>query len=391
MDGLRLDMKIHPYCNKYGLATVSMKVQDLLNYTTIDPMVQRKLSAAQRKKISRYLQERELDYIFFGPVTLSLREVNQLYKDDQGLVLKHGSKLSILDGQHRIYALGHANDQLLKETRRTEKKLRSLLIKARKNPDDVELQEEVASQEGILEQLEARRLALMESELAVQLYIGLDEEAESQLFGDINSKILLVSKELGHAFDSSDPLNVILQQVAEHNLFLRTAGVENRSNLTAYNRKFTCFSWMYSTACLLLSGTVKPSYEFMRKIRRDPSANTEVIHQFYDRILVAMPEEPGLTKYTSSSRLMQEALALYAYTYRQKEQGDSNKWTHALDILEGFDWTHENEDLIQRFGKLDNGKINLVHDKSLRKHHLLLHYFMKQNGEQLEEESATLA
>jgi hypothetical protein len=381
MDGLRLDMNIHPYCKRFGLATVAMRVQDLLNYTTIDPMVQRKLSHAQRKRIAKYLLERELDAIFFGPVTLSLRDVGQLTRDEHGLILKHGSKLSILDGQHRIYALGHVNDQLLRESRRIEHQLRQLRIRQRKDPGDAELNAEAERLEGMLAELEARRLALMETELAVQLYIGLNEEAERQLFGDINSKILLVSKELGHSFDSADPLNVILRQVVEHNLFLRSAGVESRNNLTAYNRNFTCFSWMYSTASLLLAGTPKPSYELLRKIRKDPSAYTEVLHQFFDRMLVMMPEEPGLAQYTSSSRLMQEALALYAYEYRLSSEHQDGRWTDCLDVLDGFDWSHDNERLIELFGRLDNGRINLVHDKSLRKHHRLVGLFKQLRGD----------
>src|SRR4051794_30778550 len=106
MDGLNLQMTIHPFCDRYGLATVAIQVQDLLNYTTIDPMVQRKLSNGQRRKIGNYLQERDLDRVFFGPVTLSLRDVSSLAKAENGLFLRPGSKLSILDGQHRILALG---------------------------------------------------------------------------------------------------------------------------------------------------------------------------------------------------------------------------------------------------------------------------------------------
>lgn len=64
MDGLCLRMTIHPFCERFGLATVALKVQDLLNYTMIDAIVQRKLSKMQRRKISNYLQERELDQVF---------------------------------------------------------------------------------------------------------------------------------------------------------------------------------------------------------------------------------------------------------------------------------------------------------------------------------------
>ncbi len=268
MDGLRLKMTIHPFCDRFGLATVPIQVQDLLNYTTIDPMVQRKLSGGQRRKIANYLQERELDRVFFGPVTLSLRDVASLAKTEEGLSLRPGSKLSILDGQHRILALGYVNEQMLKESRRLERKLSGLKVKVRRNPEDTEAATELELLEGQIEQLERRRLELMESELAVQIYIGLSEEEEKQLFGDINSKVQLVSKELGHSFDSIDPLNLVIQQVLEHNMFLKGAGVERRANLTAYNKNFTSFSWLYSTATMLFTGKMQPSYELARKIKK---------------------------------------------------------------------------------------------------------------------------
>ncbi|WJH37045.1 hypothetical protein N6H14_16030 [Paenibacillus sp. CC-CFT747] len=251
MDGLALPMSIYPFCEKFGLATLSLKVSDLLNYTMIDPMVQRKLSAGQRRKIGNYLQERELDHVFFGPVTLSLRDVNQLAKEDERLFLRHGSKLSILDGQHRILALGHVNEQMQKEVRKYEKKVSALKVKQRKKPEDTEIAAELEQMTGLVEQMEARRLDLLETELSAQVYIGFSEEQEQQLFGDINSKVQLVSKELGHSFDSTDPLNVVLQQVVDHNVFLRVAGVEKRSNLTSFNKNFTSYSWLYSTACML--------------------------------------------------------------------------------------------------------------------------------------------
>lgn len=64
MDGLCLNMTIFPFCENFGLATVAIQVQDILNYTSIDPMVQRKLSGGQRRKIANYLQERDLDRVF---------------------------------------------------------------------------------------------------------------------------------------------------------------------------------------------------------------------------------------------------------------------------------------------------------------------------------------
>lgn len=368
MDGLLLNMDIYPYCEKYGLSTVSIQVQDLLNYTMIDPMVQRKLSAGQRRKISTYLQERELDRIFFGPVTLSLRDVTLLSKEKNGLLLRHGSKLSILDGQHRILALGYVNEQLQKEGRRLEKKIAAMKVKRRKFPEENGLGEELEQLEKLLEQLEARRLDLLESEISVQLYIGLDEEEERQLFGDINSKVQLVSKELGHSFDSTDALNTVIQQVVDHNTYLKAAGVERRNNLTAYNKNFTCFSWLYTVASLLFNGTMQPSHELMRRIRSDMAMHVEILHQFFNATLPHMPEQPGLSLFVSSNRVVQESLALYAHSYLYKDGVYQTNWSKCLNVLENFDWSHDNKQLADIFGKLDNGKLNLIHEKSMRKH-----------------------
>ncbi len=378
MDGLCLNMTIHPFCDRFGLATVALRVQDLLNYTMIDPMVQRKLSNMQRRKIANYLQERELDHVFFGPVTLSLREVKQLAKENNDLYLRHGSKLSIIDGQHRILALGYVNDQMQKEVRRYDKKLAILKIKQRKSPEDAEIASEVEQTEGYVKQMEARRLDLLETELAVQIYIGLTEEEEQQLFGDINSKVQLVSKELGHSFDSIDPLNLVIQQVVDHNVYLKAAGVERRSNLTAFNRNYTCFSWLYSIATMLFSGKMQPSYELQRRIRQEPSTYVEILHQFFNKLLPLMPEQPGLAQYTSASRVMQESIALYANRFLFEEgQRYNENWTQCLSILDGFDWSHDNDELIYVFGTLDNGKINMIHEKSLKKHVKLVQFFLE--------------
>jgi len=382
MDGLRLDMTIHPFCERFGLATVALKVRDLLDYTTIDPMVQRKLSLMQRRKISNYLQERELDQVFFGPVTLSMRDVGALAQADdlqgkQSFVLKQGAKLSVLDGQHRLLALGFVGEQMSREVRRNVRKVSVCKLKLRKEPEAEGLREELAELEALVEGLEARRLALMESELAVQIYIGLNEEEEKQLFGDINSKVQLVSKELGHSFDSVDPINLVIQQVADHHPLLKEAGIEKRGSLTAFNRNFTCFSWLYSAATMLFSGRMQPSYELMRAVRKDMPFYVEVLHQFFTALLPLMPEQPGLPQYTSATRVMQESIALFANQFLFRNGEYNEEWTNCLRILEDFDWSHGNEELFYIFGSQDNGKLNLIHEKSLRKHSKLLKFFLE--------------
>jgi hypothetical protein len=377
MNGLQLKMNIHPFCDKFGLVTVALRVQDLLNYTTIDPVVQRKLNNLQRRKIAKYLQERELDHVFFGPVTLSLREINQLTKHQDELYLRYGSKLSVIDGQHRLSALSYVNEQMQKEVRKHEKQLAVLKLKAKKQANEALYSEEIIQTEGLINQLEKRRLELMNTQLAVQIYIGLNEEEEQQLFGDINSKVQLVSKELGHSFDSIDPLNIVIQQIAEHNALLKLAGVELRNNLTSFNKNFTCFSWLYAIAGMLFSGKLQVSYELQRKIRHEPHVYTEILHQFFNSLIPLLPEQPGLSIYTSANRTMQESLALYANKFLFHGEIYNENWMECFRVLEGFDWTHDNEELTYMFGKLDNGKMNLIHEKSLKKHTKLVEFFLE--------------
>ena len=174
MEGLRLHMQVYPYCDRYRLATVAIKVQDLLNYTSIDPWVQRKLRpiTAQNRQLSS--RKGTQPHLFRSRYLVLARRQPALPGQGE-LVLKHGSKLSILDGQHRIMALGFVNEQLLKEVRKQEKKRAQLTMHLRRFPHDEEAQEELKLTEGMIAELEARRLALMETTLSAQIYIGLGE------------------------------------------------------------------------------------------------------------------------------------------------------------------------------------------------------------------------
>jgi hypothetical protein len=88
-----------------------------------------------------------------------------------------------------------------------------------------------------------------------------------------------------------------------------------------------------------------------------------------------MPEQPGLALHTSSSRTMQESIALYAYQHLFIDDIYNNEWKSCLDIFHAFDWSHDNEVLSDLFGRLDNGKLNLIYESSMRKHQKLVQLF----------------
>jgi hypothetical protein len=72
---------------------------------------------------------------------------------------------------------------------------------------------------------------------------------------------------------------------------------------------------------------------------------------------------------------MQESIALYAYRHLFIDGIYNNEWKSCLDIFHAFDWSHDNEELSELFGRLDNGKLNLIYESSMRKHLKLVQLF----------------
>ena len=64
---------------------------------------------------------------------------------------------------------------------------------------------------------------------------------------------------------------------------------------------------------------------------------------------------------------MQESIALYMHDHLYQDGEYNEDWGEAFRIFAHFDWTHENKHLAALFGRLENGKINLSHEKSLRR------------------------
>lgn len=80
---------------------------------------------------------------------------------------------------------------------------------------------------------------------------------------------------------------------------------------------------------------------------------------------------------------MQESIALYMHDHLYQDGEYNEDWGEAFRIFAHFDWTHENKHLAALFGRLENGKINLSHEKSLRKHRMIvdLLHRMSRGGE----------
>jgi hypothetical protein len=77
---------------------------------------------------------------------------------------------------------------------------------------------------------------------------------------------------------------------------------------------------------------------------------------------------------------MQESIALYAFAYLFHDRSYNKDWTSFLEVFQGFDWSHDNQELSDLLGKLDNGKLNLTYESSLRKHNLLVNLFGEMLG-----------
>ena len=80
---------------------------------------------------------------------------------------------------------------------------------------------------------------------------------------------------------------------------------------------------------------------------------------------------------------------MYANQHLFKEGAYNENWASCLAIFKGFDWSNESQVIIDLFGKLDNGKLNLVYESSLRKHFKLVELFEEMLGEEKEIKAST--
>ncbi|MBS4219041.1 hypothetical protein KHA96_12010 [Bacillus sp. FJAT-49711] len=197
----------------------------------VDQEVQRKIDPNRRIEIREFilksLENKQMFY--FSPFIFSAR--NGIIAAHDGFEFEPGSKLYILDGQHRQSAISSAIGYL--------KSLK-------------EGSEELGQYEKAIE-LQNQINMLKSYPVSMQIYLDLEQHEERQLFTDINTERKEAHIGLVMQYDYRDQYTELTRQVAE-SLVKEMEIEQKRSRLTNQNSAITSLSIMRKCLIALFEG-----------------------------------------------------------------------------------------------------------------------------------------
>ncbi|WP_285767279.1 DNA sulfur modification protein DndB [Peribacillus sp. SI8-4] len=294
---------------------VSYSIMELVDMYRNGQIATREINQLRVRSIKNYLLENALtNQIYLPPLVASCREGT--------FSVKEAAQLSIIDGTQRIVAFAQLEDSILKALKKDEEKVK---------------------QAYKLDSL------MKDSAIAVQVFEGLTEAEESQLYLDINlrGKKVPLSKRI--SFDSRNNLNVITNQVLHTHQALRTAGVEleKRSINRPANKNLLSLSQLRQVIGIFMTGRVYVNIE--EKVSSCPLASSEyitLIHLYLNELFEMFPPERmgDCTKCMLACYPLFVAVALYANDQMENQPIDHRKQliTTRMSKLKAVDWSPAN-------------------------------------------------
>lgn len=182
--------------NQFGKKVLATQIRfsTLEALFEVDPEVQRQLDPMRRVEIRQFiLDSLKTMNFYFSPFIFSARGAIQ-QTEGQGWELKPGSKLYILDGQHRSSALSSALSHLKSQKETAEE--------AGNTGEALKIQE-------YIEKLKAYPVAM-------QVYLDLSTNEEKQMFRDINTERKEAHIGLIMKYDHRDLYTELTRKVAKH-------------------------------------------------------------------------------------------------------------------------------------------------------------------------------
>lgn len=239
---------------------VSYSVMELVDMYRNGQIATRETNQPRIRSIKNYLLENALTkQIYLPPLVANCREGT--------LAIKEANQLSIIDGTQRIAAFAQLEDSILKALKKDEEK-----VKQAYKLDSI----------------------MKDTSIAVQVFEGLTEAEESQLYLDLNLKGKKVALSKRISFDSRNNLNVITNQVLHTHQALKTAGVEfeKRSINRPANKNLLSLSQLRQVIGIFMTGRVYVNIE--EKVSSCPLANSEyitLVHLYFNELFELFPPE----------------------------------------------------------------------------------------------------
>ena len=292
-----------------AIMTSQIKLKDLLNIYEVDRNVNRDINYNRIPKLIKYISSYDrAPGIFFPSIvcTFNGNLFNCYDKDNLELSIGKNNKLTIIDGQHRLKAL-----------------------------ESFVNNEKIASN---------KRESVLESTFTLQIYFGMEEQDQRNLFADINSNSVKVSMSLITVYDSREILNVMTKEIYEVSSSLQSIGVVfDKSRIyRPVEDYFITSVRLKKFIAILLFG--KPILSLKQeKIIKERYEEILIFLETYFQCLVdVLPDNPGnVLIYVLGHEAVQNAIALISNVliFNDSELNCYLDWEDRLQQLTKVDWT----------------------------------------------------
>ncbi|MFE3976181.1 MULTISPECIES: DGQHR domain-containing protein [unclassified Peribacillus] len=308
-------------CTQFGKSILISQIQfsTLEAIFEVDEAVQRKLDLNRRTEIREFIIDSvsEGDF-YFSPFIFSSR--GAIKEENDGGELPPGSKIYILDGQHRTYALISAISHL----------------RARK-----EAEEEIGNFKQA-EKLQKQIDKLKTYPVTIQIYLNLETHEERQLFNDINTKRKEPHIGLVMKYDQRDEYAELTRDIAR--ILESEMEIEaTLSRITVNCTALTSLTIMRRCLIALFEGnvSVKTGKANYGDVTKDEIIS--IATAFFESWLEIFPKKMADRKtFTSGYSGIQIALAKTIHQlHKHHEIPYEEAIDHMLPLKEACTWKHE--------------------------------------------------
>lgn len=286
----------------------------------VDTEVQRSLDLRRRKEIRNFIIEslEKNEHFYFSPFIFSSRKA--ITEVEDGFELTPGSKIFVLDAQHRCAALTSA----------------IIALQGTKEQEEMDGNFKRAKQlQEYIESLEAYPVAM-------QVYLDLDQREERQLFTDYNTERKEAHTGLVMQYNQRDAYIELTREVAK--VIGNEFEIEsNRARLTYQNSAITSTITMKRCLVALFEGivTVKTGDPYFRNCKK--SEVPKIARYFFESWNTLFPHAKENRKnYVCGLSGIQIALA---YTVYSLTRNHPVSHIEAIDMLEKLNrqcsWRHD--------------------------------------------------
>lgn len=334
---------------KKGLLTTQLKIKDLLNIYQIKSNVNRDINSTRVSKISNYIESYDSEIGIYLPSIVLVAETEPITSNNYTkFSFPSNSKFTVLDGQHRIKALEYFINK---------------------------------------EQNMNRLSEILESNITVQIYFGLNESSQRKLFSDINSRAKKVSQSLSFKFDERDVVNLLIKDLLKNNNTNTIHGliIDYKSRIVRpQNKAWMSISRLNRFISYLLLNRVKTSHKTSKILKNNYFKILDFLDRYFNILANVIPDDPGNVRGSLlGHEALQNAIAVvsheYIVTLKENSIIFNQNWQDILEHLEFIDWSAKSKVFIT---ELVDGK-DYVHFKD-SKHLEVVPLLRKEWKEQLE-------